>query len=154
MYSTVLVLHSMFRWLVLFSLMLAIVRAYRGYTARSGFSNFDNKLRHWTATIAHIQLVLGILVYIQSPLVQYYFSDFGSLVSDWNFTFFALFHFVLMLTAIVIITIGSAKAKRKKTDREKFKTMLVLFSVALFIIFIAIPWPFSPLANRPYLRTF
>jgi len=58
-----------------------------------------------------------------------------------------------MLTAIVIITIGSALAKRKKTDKEKFKTMLVWFSAALLIIFIAIPWPFSPLANRPYIRT-
>ncbi|MEM1336310.1 MAG: hypothetical protein AAGF96_01110 [Bacteroidota bacterium] len=154
MYSTVLILHSVFRWLVLFSLCYAIVRAYRGYTTKSDFSFVDNKVRHWTATIAHLQLVLGILVYIKSPIITYYFSDFKNLVTDWNLTFFGLFHFVLMIVAIVIITIGSAKAKRKKTDRQKFKTMLVMFSIALIIIFIAIPWPFSPLANRPYIRTF
>lgn len=154
MYSTVLTLHSIFRWFVLCSLFYAIFRAYKGYTSKSDFTFVDNKVRHWTATIAHIQLILGMLVYTQSPIVKYYFSDFKNLVADWNLTFFGLFHFVLMIIAIIIITIGSAKAKREKTDQQKFKTMLVMFSIALIIIFIAIPWPFSPLANRPYLRTF
>lgn len=154
MYSTVLTLHSIFRWLVVCSLGYAIFRAYRGYTSKSAFSFVDNKVRHWTATIAHIQLVLGILIYIKSPIIKYFLSDFKNLVTDWNLTFFGLFHSILMITAIVIITIGSAKAKRKKTDQQKFKTMLVMFSIALLIIFIAIPWPFSPLANRPYMRTF
>lgn len=154
MYSTVLILHSLFRWLVLLSLCYAIIRAYRGYTSKTNFSFWDNKVRHWTATIAHIQLILGILVYIKSPIIKYYFADFKNSVSNWNLTFFGLFHFILMVTAIVVITIGSAKAKRKKTSAEKYRTMLVWFSIALLIIFIAIPWPFSPLANRPYIRVF
>jgi ABC-type Na+ efflux pump permease subunit len=154
MYSTVLTLHSIFRWLVLLSLCYAIYRAYKGFYAKSDFSFLDNKVRHWTATIAHIQLTLGVLVYIKSPIIKYYFFDFKNLVSDWNLTFFGLFHFILMISAIVLITIGSAKAKRKKTAQEKFKTILVTYSIALLIIFIAIPWPFSPLANRPYIRAF
>lgn len=154
MYPTLLLLHSLFRWLVLLSLCYAIARSYRGYYTTSEFSFLDNKTRHWTATIAHIQLTLGILVYIKSPIIQYYFSDFKHLISNWELTFFRLFHSILMLTAIVIITIGSAKAKRKTTAPEKFKTMLIWFSIALIIIFIAIPWLFSPLANRPYIRIF
>ena len=154
MYSTVLTLHSIFRWLVLLSLCYAIYKAYKGYYSKSDFSFLDNKVRHWTATIAHIQLTLGVLVYIKSPIIKYYFSDFENLVSDWNLTFFGLFHFILMISAIVLITIGSAKAKRKKTAPEKFKTILVTYSIALIIIFIAVPWPFSPLANRPYIRPF
>lgn len=69
-----------------------------------------------------------------------------------EFTFFGMIHSLLMLVAIIVITFGSALAKRKTTDREKFKTMLYWFSIALIIILIAIPWPFSPLANRPYFR--
>lgn len=154
MYSTVLTLHSLFRWLVLLSLCYAIFRAYKGYTSKSEFSFFDNKVRHWTATIAHIQLILGILVYIKSPIIKYYFSDFSSLVNNWDLTFFGLVHLILMISAILLVTIGSAKAKRKKAATEKFKTILVLYSIALIMILIAIPWPFSPLANRPYIRGF
>lgn len=152
MYSTILFIHSIFRWIVLFSLVYAIFRAYKGYKSKSNFTHLDNKVRHWTATIAHIQLTIDMFMYIKSPIVKHFFSDFKNLISNWELTFFGLFHFVLMISAIVIITIGSAKAKRKKSDFEKFKTMLVYFSIALFIIFIAIPWPFSPLVNRPYLR--
>jgi len=154
MYSTILILHSIFRWLVLLSLCYAIFRAYKGFNTQSAFTNIDEKIRHWTATIAHIQLTIGMLVYIKSPIIKHYFSDFKNLITNWNLTFFALIHFILMVSAIIIITIGSAKAKREKTDLEKFRTMLTYFSIGLIIIFIAIPWPFSPLANRPLLRIF
>lgn len=154
MYSTVLSLHSIFRWLVLLSLCYAIFRAYKGYVSKSDFSFLDNKVRHWTATIAHVQLTLGVLVYIKSPIIKYYLSDFKNLIADWNLTFFGLIHSILMVSAVVLITIGSAKAKRKQTAKEKFRTILVTYFIALVIIFIAIPWPFSPLANRPYIRAF
>ena len=154
MYSTVLILHTIFRWLVLLSLVYAILLASKGYITKSKFSPWDNQVRHWTATIAHIQLILGLLVYAKSPLIQYYFANFKASFSDIGLTFFGLIHFVLMLVAIVIITIGSAKAKRKSADIDQFKTMLIWFAVGLFIIFIAIPWPFSPLAARPYIRMF
>ena len=67
--------------------------------------------------------------------------------------FFGLLHLILMLIAIVLITLVSALAKRRLTDREKFRTMLVWFTIALLMIFIAIRWPFSPLANRPYFSS-
>ena len=59
-----------------------------------------------------------------------------------------------MLAALILITIGSALAKRRQTDRDKFMTLLIWFSVGLTLIFLAIPWPFSPFANRPYFRLF
>jgi len=148
-----LIIHSLLRWLVLLSLVYAIYRTYKGYTFNLAFTKTDNSARHWTATIAHIQLIVGITLYTQSTITKYFWRNFGEAIHQQDTTFFGLIHITLMLTAIVIITIGSALAKRKKTNKEKFKTMLVWFSAALLIIFITIPWPFSPLANRPYIRT-
>jgi hypothetical protein len=152
MYQTLTFYHNTMRWLVLASLLYAIYRAYKGYVSKSAFSKIDNAVRHWTATIAHIQLMIGIVFYFQSPVIKYFMSDFKEAVKDFNTVFFGLIHGSLMLIAVTVLTIGSAKAKRIKTDREKFKTMLVWFLIALIIIFIAIPWPFSPLAKRPYFR--
>ncbi len=140
------------RWLVLASLLYAIYRAYKGYTLNAQFSKTDNSIRHWTATISHIQLVIGITLYTQSPIIKYFWNNFNEAIRNLDTAFFGLLHIILMLTAIILITIGSALSKRKTTDKEKFTTMLVWFSVSLIIIFIAIPWPFSPLANRPYFR--
>ncbi|MES2727701.1 MAG: hypothetical protein V4643_11405 [Bacteroidota bacterium] len=152
MYQMLTFYHSLIRWFVLFSLLYAIYRAYKGYNQKLPFTKTDNSVRHWTATIAHIQLTIGILLYIQSPISKYFWQNTCQAFTHIDIYFFALIHAFLMLIAIVVITIGSALSKRKITDAEKFKTMLIWFLYALLIIFIAIPWPFSPLATRPLLR--
>lgn len=152
MYNSLLSFHSIVRWLVLITLIFSIYRALKGYFKNTTFSKLDNLIRHWTATVAHIQLLIGILLYTQSPIVTYFFKNFNTSISNINTTFFGLIHILLMVIAIVVITIGSALGKRKLKDKEKYKTIAIWFSIALLIIFIAIPWPFSPLANRPYIR--
>lgn len=152
MYQTLTFYHNTFRWLVLASLLLSLYRSYRGYYSESNFSKTDNAIRHWTATIAHIQLMIGMTLYFQSPIVKYFFANFATAVKDFDLLFFGFIHSIFMFVAIVLITIGSAIAKRKETDPEKFKAIMRWFTMALLIIIVAVPWPFSPLAQRPYLR--
>ncbi|MCL6219365.1 hypothetical protein [Zunongwangia pacifica] len=154
MYQILLSLHSIFRWLVLVSLLYAIYAAVKGLYSKTNFTKRDNAVRHWTATISHTQLIIGILLYTQSPMVKYFFNHY-KFSQGWNEAlFFGFFHLLLMFISIVLITIGSAIAKRKEVSGEKFKIMLIFFSLALLLIFLAIPWPFSPLAHRPILRPF
>ena len=152
MYQTLTFLHSTFRWLVLLSLLYSIFRSYKGYFSEKKFSKTDNSVRHWTATIAHIQLVLGIMLYSKSPIIKYFWKNFNEAKESFELLFFGLIHIFLMLFSIILITIGSSVSKRKTSDKEKFKVMLIYFIIALVVIFIAIPWPFSPLVNRPYFR--
>ncbi|WP_346321019.1 hypothetical protein [Chitinophaga sp. YIM B06452] len=152
MYPALLSIHSIVRWLVLLSLVYAIYRAARGYFSHRPFARADNAARHWTATFAHIQLLVGMLLYTQSPVVKYFWNNTKAALQQRDITFFGALHLPLMMTAIVLLTIGSAMAKRKKEDREKFRTMLLWFTLALSLILVAIPWPFSPLAGRPYIR--
>ncbi|MDR3681313.1 MAG: hypothetical protein P4L41_15210 [Flavipsychrobacter sp.] len=146
--------HSLFRWLVLASLIYAIYRAAKGYAGKAIFTKFDDKVRHYTATIAHIQLVLGILLYTQSPIIKYFMRNYAVAVHERETRFFGMEHITVMVTAIVCITIGSAAAKRKPNDRAKFKTMLIWFSIGLLLILTSVPWPFSPVVARPYFRQF
>lgn len=152
MYSTLIFLHSLTRWLVVISIGYAAFRGYKGYRSGSVFSRLDNNVRHWTATFAHLQLVLGIVLYTQSPLVKYYWQTPAGEHSFFDAVFYSVLHSLGMLGAVVIITIGSALSKRKSLDSKKYKTMLFWYAIALVIILILIPWPFSPLSNRPFLR--
>lgn len=154
MNPTLLATHSLVRWLVLLSLLIAIFRAYKGWLSNKPFSKRDNTVRHWTATIAHIQMSLGILLYIISPVIAYFLAHFKNAVHQREFRFFGMEHSLMMLIAVVVITTGSAKAKRVSGDREKFKTMAIWFTIGLFIILTSIPWSFSPLASRPLFRPF
>jgi hypothetical protein len=153
MYSYLLTFHSLFRWLVLISLLCSIGIGWTGLTTRRHFSAIANAFRHWTATIAHIQLVLGMTLYFQSPIVRYPVPRDPDHIVDQQ-TFFRYIHSAGMFLAIIVITIGSAKAKRMTTDGDKYRIMVGWFIAALVIILCAIPWPFSPLASRPYERTF
>jgi uncharacterized membrane protein len=152
MYATLLALHSFTRWLVLGSLLFAIFRAYRGWLMHQPYSKFDNATRHVTATIAHTQLILGIWLYFISPITTYFLQHFSTAMHERAIRFFGMEHITMMLIGITLITIGSAKAKRKITDREKFKTMAIWFTIALFIILSSVPWSFSPLISRPNFR--
>ena len=66
--------------------------------------------------------------------------------------FFGLQHVLAMTVAVVVLTIGSALAKRRVSSPEKFRTMALWFTAALLLIFLTIPWPFFPWAQRPYFR--
>ncbi len=154
MYITLLALHSLTRWLVLVSLLYAIINSYRGWLFNKTWLKSDDIIRHTTATIAHIQLLLGIGLYFVSPIVNYFLHNFGTAVHERVIRFFGMEHITMMLVAITLITIGSVKAKRKTTDRDKFKTMAIWFTIALLIILSSIPWSFSPLISRPNFRWF
>jgi len=154
MYAVLLALHSLVRWLVLISLLFAIYRAWHGWVTGRKFSRFDNVVRTVTASAAHTQLVLGIWLYIISPVVSVFLQHFKQMVHERQIRFFGMEHSTMMIIAIVVLTIGSAKAKRKTSDKEKFKTMAIWFTIALLIILFSIPWAFSPLVSRPWFRTF
>lgn len=152
MYNTLLYLHGITRWILLAATILSLYKAWDGYSNKRLFSKADNSIRHWTATASHIQLILGIILYIKSPIIQYFWHNKAAALSNKETTFFALAHSTLMLAAIVLITIGSATAKRKDANMDKHKTILWWYGIALLIIIIAIPWPFSPFAMRPLFR--
>lgn len=152
MYPILLVLHSLFRWMVVGSLVAAILRAWKGYRSNLPFKTLDNNIRHWTATIAHVQLVLGIILYTQSPLIKFFWKDTRAAGMYQDTFFFGVLHALGMLTVIVVITVGSSLAKRRVEDGARFKTMFLWFLAAFIIVLICIPWPFSPFSQRPLLR--
>jgi len=152
-YTTLLLIHSLLRWLVVASLLYALFRAYRGLARNREFSKTDNAVRHWAATFTHIQLMVGYTLYFISPLIKAFFASKGEGLHNIDLAFFSVIHVLLMTAAVVVVTIGSARAKRKSNSRDKYRTMLKWFAAGLLMIFVAIPWPFSPLARRPWFRT-
>lgn len=152
MYSITLTIHSFFRWLVLLSLVYAIYTAYSGWFAARPFRKYNGILRQVTVSMAHIQFTLGIILYFTSPITGYFIRNFSEAVHNRGQRFFGMEHITMMVIAVALITHGATLSKKRKTDLEKFKTMAIYFSIALVIIFLSIPWPFSPFTARPYWR--
>ncbi|WP_234571069.1 cytochrome B [Rhodohalobacter sp. 614A] len=153
-YTILLILHSLLRWFVLISLIYTMYRMYKGWFSGDVFTTRDDKLRNITVIIAHTQLLVGIGLYALSPIIHNLFQNFGDAVKQSAVRFYGMEHSILMIIAIVLITIGSAKAKRLADDTKKFKTIAIWFTIGLLIILVSIPWPFSPIDARPWVRIF
>jgi hypothetical protein len=152
MYFYALLAHSYLRWAVLLSLLLALARAVAGLSSGSRYSKVDAVARTLAVTTTHTQVLVGAGLYFISPLVTYFLSQPVKRTLPLEIWFFAAVHVTLMLTAVVVLTIGSSLAKRAATDQEKFRLTATYFGAALLLILIAVPWPASPLAARPWFR--
>lgn len=139
MYTTLQFLHSLIRWLILFSFLYALVRAYYGWIAKQKFNNLDSKVLLITSSLAHLQLVIGIGLYLVSPVVNYFLHNFKTAVHIEKFRFFGMEHALMMLIAITLITIGSVIAKRKTNDTRKFKTIAIWYSLGIILIVTFMP---------------
>ncbi|TGK00483.1 hypothetical protein EHO58_18690 [Leptospira selangorensis] len=154
MYSYLLIFHSFVRWLVLFFLLFTLIRCIRGIVFRKNFEKWDNLGRILLITFSHFQLILGFFLYFKSPIIRSFFQDPAGAFQISDLRFFAVIHISIMIISVVFLTIGSAISKRKKEDSEKFKNLFVWTLISIILILIAIPWPFSPFAHRPYIREF
>jgi hypothetical protein len=149
-----LIIHSLLRWFLVFALLSSVFMSFRGWINSRSFSRFDAVSSKSATILAHLQLLIGILVYVSGGTLTFLLNNFKSAMQDKEFRFFAMEHSTLMILAIAFITIGSVSSKRKKSDRDRHKSIAIWFSIGLLLILLAIPWPFSPLAARPWLRVF
>lgn len=152
MYSVLLTIHSLMRWLVLAALVFALIFAYRAWFSHKKYTPYANAVRFWTTTIVQVQFVIGLWLYSLSPIVRYFFNHLEEGIHIRDVRFFGLEHIVMMLVAVTLITTGSVIAKRARTDSDKFRAMAIWFSIGFVVIFISIPWAFSPFTGRPYYR--
>ena len=148
MYNGLLHTHSFLRWILLIVLVLAIISAFRGMFGKKGYSSMDNKLRMYTVILTHVQIVVGLILFFVSPLTKGAMADMKATMGKTMERFFTVEHTLMMVVAAVLITMGSAMAKRQTEDVLKHKKIAIWFTIALIIIFMAIPWPFRAEIGR------
>lgn len=152
MYFLVL-LHSILRWIILILLVAAIVKSYSGMRSGRTFSEGDRKLSLFLMITAHTTLLVGLVLWFfgQFGLSLALDNGMGVVMKNPVFRYWVVEHFVGMLIAIVLITIGRGVAKKSIQDSAKFKRAFWLFLVALIIILATVPWPFRAGVGRPWL---
>jgi hypothetical protein len=143
MYIGLLHTHSLIRWIMLLLLIITVFRAYNGWKSNRSFTPGDKKLALFTLIFSHIQLLVGFVLYMVSPMVQSALSDMGAAMKDRMLRFWAVEHISAMIIAILIITFGHAMYKRAQNDSDKFKKIFIYFLAGLLLILITIPWPFT-----------
>ena len=140
-------IHSLLRYILLILLLLSIFKSFSGWMGKKQYLPGDKKAALFTLIAAHLQLVLGLVLYFISDNVKVGLSNMGEAMKNPMLRFWTVEHIGMMLLAIILITLGYSLAKRGKDDEAKHKRIAIFFLLALIVIFLAIPWPWSAVAR-------
>jgi uncharacterized membrane protein len=134
MYTGLLHLHSILRYFILALLVVVVVLALIGLLNKKAYGKTDNKLSLFLFILTHTQLLVGIILYIVSYTGGHRVQFNSETMSTPALRYFAVEHFLMMLIAIVLITLGRTRAKKAVTDLAKHKLILIFNGIALLII--------------------
>lgn len=147
-----LLIHSWNRWVVLVLIIGALISAFIKRRQKTPYSVADKRLQKWMIWSVYIQGLVGIYLYINSPISQFFLKHPGEGISLREIRFFGLEHITVMLLAIAIFTLGFIKTNRASTTQEKNKISFRWIGMGFLLILSSIPWSFSPLISRPLFR--
>jgi Flp pilus assembly protein protease CpaA len=138
MYTGLLHLHNLLRWVIIILLLINIIRTFSG--------NKNMKFSLWLLISSHITLLIGLYQYFTGSMGVKLFSTYGSeVMKDSSLRFWAVEHILGMVIAISLITIGHISLKKQSATKKSG----VLFLIALIIILAVVPWPFREAIARP-----
>lgn len=143
MYSFLLIVHNLFRWIVVLLAIYAIYNNYSGWRKASVFTKKDKNLNSIFIGTLHLQLVLGLLLYFGfSDLVGMALGNMKAGMKDPILRFWAVEHITGMVIAIAIAQIGNIVSKRAATNPEKFRKAFIYFLIAFVIMILSHPFAF------------
>jgi hypothetical protein len=152
MYGTVLLLHSLVRWAVLLTGLLAAARGISGWRSRRPWTLPDERAGLWFTISLDLQFLLGLLLYVAlSPITWGAFQDFGGAMQDKIVRFWAVEHAFGMIVGITLAHIGRSRVHKTGNDVRRHKLAAIFFTLAMLAILASIPWPALP-HGRPLLR--
>ena len=140
MHQALLDTHNLTRWIVLIAAVAALVLALMGRFGKQPFGK-----RHRIANLAFVasmdlQLVLGLLLYFVSPLVQTGLANMSAAMADAALRFFVVEHATYMIVALALAHVGSVMVRKAKDDGAKHARTLIWFGLALVVVLAGIPW--------------
>jgi len=153
MYTFLLGLHNLLRWVIL---LLLLVNLLRHFTAiNKPFSEVDKKLGLFLMIFAHIQLVIGLYQWLVGGFgLQSFRNDGAAVMQNSLERFYAVEHTVTMIIAITLITFARGIYRKALPDGKKHRRCILLYAVALLLILAMVPWPGMDDISRSMIPTF
>jgi hypothetical protein len=135
-YSFIQKFHSGWAYLALLLLLIAILNSFYGMYSKREFSVRDRKIALFGLISAHVQFLIGFILYFVSPVGS---KALGNM-ADSALRHTSLEHPLTNILAIVLITIGWSKHKISETNTAKFRSIAVYYGIGLLLILTLIPW--------------
>jgi hypothetical protein len=140
MESTLLVIHSYLRWLVLLAGLLAVATLANGYTRQAVYTASDLRISRIFIGLLDLEFLFGLILYGTSPLVRAGVNNMATAMKEPHVRFFVAEHPMMMFIALCVAHGASIWVRRAASDRVKFLRSSIGFAFALGLIVAGIPW--------------
>ncbi len=150
MFSALLQVHSILRWVILILLVLSILQSLIGWLKNRELREGDAKLWLFTMISAHTTLLIGLILLLfgRYGILSSGLPEGVELMKDKFYRFFWVEHPVGMLIATLLITLGRGVVRKQITDPLKYKRAFWFFLIALVVILATVPWPGREIVGR------
>lgn len=145
MYTGLKHLHSSLPYLLLPLLIISVVIFLVKWLSGGRFGKSDKLLGLISMILAHLQFVVGLVLYFISPLVKQALGS-GELMKNETHRFHGVEHISIMIIAVIVLTIGYSRSKRKPLDKQRFKTLTIFYLIGVLLMLSRIPWDVWPSA--------
>tara|TARA_B100000683_G_scaffold266345_1_gene298473 strand:- start:1837 stop:2271 length:435 start_codon:yes stop_codon:yes gene_type:complete len=133
-------LHSFLPYLLLTVLLISFVKSVIAYRGQHPHTEGHRKNGLILLILAHIQFLIGGILYFVSPMSTGGLNNFGAAMKDPTLRLYTLEHPLMMILAIVLITMAYSKSKKDISSQLKHKIKSIYFGFALVLILSRIPW--------------
>ena len=130
MYTGLLHLHSVLRYIVLILVLISIFQAFAA--GNKPYTSTNKRFNLFALISAHTQLLLGLGLYFMSPNVDF------SRMSEPTFRYWNVEHISMMILSIILITIGYSKSKKAIEAKAKHRAIYIYYTIAIVIVLLAI----------------
>lgn len=138
MYTGLLHLHSYFAYILFAALVFSLVYILMAYINKQPFTDKHRKIALIGFIASHVQMLFGLILYFVSPLGISNIS--GEVMKDSQLRLYAIEHPLTMLIGVVLITIGYSKAKKLTDSNQRYKKILIFYTIGIILILFRIPW--------------
>lgn len=141
MYEIFLSIHSWLRWIILLASVVVIIKSLVGLFGGGEYKKLDNILAASFVGTMHLQLLIGLVLYIfLSPVTTSAFQNMSEAMSNSAIRYWAVEHITVMILAVIAAQAGRSISKKSDDAIVKFRFQAIFFGISLFLILTRIPW--------------
>jgi hypothetical protein len=152
-YQSTIVIHSVLRWVVILAGAVAVGRAVSALTTGAPWTDRDDRAGRFFLISFDLQVMVGVAMYFfVSPITVGVLGDMGAAMRNTVTRFWAVEHAAGMVVAVLLAHVGRVLSRRAVEPRTKHMRATVFYILALLLVFVLTPWPFSrvPRAFMPW----
>ncbi|NDC41434.1 MAG: hypothetical protein EBZ77_07790 [Chitinophagia bacterium] len=149
MLSTIILLHSIARFLVLLLVFRVAIQCILGIAGKKEFAEVHRKGALFAMISCDIQLLLGLILSFMGGHFAALTS--GAAMASKYARFYSLEHPFGMGIAITMVHLAYVAAKKAGDSSKKFRKVLIFTVLSIVFMMAMMPWPNKPEVGKPWI---